>query len=168
MQQHRLIASLVGTTLALGLSACIQPTEHELEEWVKYPHSIVDPEEPEAKADQGLDVVVDADVAEPAQVTGPGELDASEIDEAFDARSDVILDCYRQELVSNQTAEGAIQLRFVVPPSGYARQVRVVENSVGQQAGRCVADAVSGWSLPAPNAQPVTVQKEIELSIEEQ
>ncbi|WP_168210479.1 AgmX/PglI C-terminal domain-containing protein [Persicimonas caeni] len=166
MLHRRLIPSLLGVVLALGLASCIQPTEYELREWVEYPHTIVDPEEPKPRADERLEADVDASMAEAAQVVGPGQLDAAEIDELFDARTEVVLACYRQELRANGSAEGALTLQFVVPPAGYAEQVRVVDNSVGEVAGSCVADAVRGWALPAPDAESVTVRKAIEFYIE--
>ncbi len=167
MQRRAIVGVLFIVAMGVGMSGCMQPTEYELEQWVHYSHVQVDPKPPVHKrAEDGTDVDVGASMAERAVVSGPGHVDPRAIDAAFESRSDEVVDCFRRAVLAERATSGTLRLRFQVMPSGYARRVRVVENSSGKPVGDCVREAVGRWNFPAPNSRPATIEKQIRMSTE--
>lgn len=167
MQRRHIVEICALLTVAGGLSACLQPTDRELREWVAYAHTSVDPKPPEeTRAEDGTEVVVGAHLDQAARVSDPSSVRPADVDAVFVSRSGVVVSCFRRAVLAERATAGTLRLRFEVTSSGYARGVEVVENSTGEPVGTCVKAAVGRWAFPAPSAEAVTVEKSIGLSME--
>jgi TonB family protein len=90
--------------------------------------------------------------------SGTGEFDVRIVSRMIQTRATAIRACYEHELRSNPTLQGAIRITLTIQESGSVTGVRVVDNTMGNDAvGACLVRVISGFRFnPGPTDGSVT------------
>jgi hypothetical protein len=82
---------------------------------------------------------------------GHASLRKSDVKRTIDAHVDDVRTCYEEALLGTPAAQGRVEIRFGIGPSGKVEAVAVARNSTGvEQIACCIADAVLRWRFPKP------------------
>lgn len=93
-----------------------------------------------------------------------GKLDSNEISKKIKRRQGAIRKCYERQLKADPKAGGKVVVMFVIGSVGRVTSAKATANSVGGEAGSCVANVIKRIKFSRPKGGDVTVNKSFVFS----
>ena len=92
------------------------------------------------------------------EVTPDGTLTGGQVSRVINARAKSIAHCYNDTLAQNPTAQGRIDLQWVVERNGLVGKIKILYDGVGAPGlVQCLRSVIKTWRFPEPSDGPAVV-----------